>query len=54
MAFKSKSKVAAKLINSSQIPELFPPVQYAFYGNTITRYKQKIVKKVLNITLNHS
>ena len=47
MAFISKTKVAAKLINSSQIPELFPPVQYAFYGNSISRYKQKIVKKVL-------
>ena len=53
MALKSKSKVAAKLINSNQIPELFPPVQYAFYGNTITRYKQKIVKKVPHLTLTY-
>ena len=49
MAFKSKTKVSAKLINAAQIPELFPPVRYAFYGNTITRYKQKMSKKVRNI-----
>ena len=39
------AKNAAKLVNASKIPELFPPVQFAFYGNTITRYRQKILKK---------
>lgn len=39
------AKNAAKLVNASKIPELFPPVQFAFYGNTITRYRQKLLKK---------
>jgi hypothetical protein len=33
------AKNAAKLVNATKIPELFPPVQFAFYGNTITRYR---------------
>lgn len=42
------AKNAAKLVNATKIPELFPPVQFAFYGNTITRYRQKLLKKKTN------
>ena len=40
------NKGAAKLVHASKIPELFPSVKFAFYGNTITRYRQKLLKKV--------
>lgn len=47
------AKNAAKLVNATKIPELFPPVQFAFYGNTITRYRQKLLKKKVTHVANH-
>lgn len=47
------AKNAAKLVNATKIPELFPPVQFAFYGNTITRYRQKLLKKKVTHISNH-
>lgn len=38
-------KSSTKLLQASKISELFPAVQFAFYGNHITSYKQKVTRK---------
>lgn len=34
-------------LNTKYIREIFPKVKFAFYGNHIDRYNQKIIRKVL-------
>jgi len=34
-----KTSATKKFLQASKLQELFPPVQFAFYGNHITSYK---------------
>lgn len=43
MALKQQS---TRLLRAGHLQELFPPVEFAFYGNHINRYKERLANKV--------